>query len=593
MVDAVLRDKTRSEARNNCADSLSISRSSVMNKILRTLIWQLARANREYTKAAATVCEVNQPSLDTSRTANLWKTLVTDLSKSVDATAFVVIDGIDVIDVENDQSDLIDILKQVQTIINDRSSRLKVRILIAGTTQALDGVIESIKRDKSTTLAVPEINLEGNPQNEEPTMNQTDLALYAAERLNRTERLKGLDDQLKGRITRELAQGARGAYSRLTYLLDDLVNIQNTNQIEEVLQRANQSLRDIIASKVEALNISLSRDEIGEVNILLDWLTVAYSDLNILQCEAILSLKADGQSLGLEDRMKRKYSDIFSLNDAKQVTLRAGVEDYIASSSETSTNQLEVTRRSQIQAPEVNLVKKVLQAHFRHVFGDEDVYSRFAFEDFFQNKLGDQALRIRLVRLESLIKVAQGCLIVVCDKFNDERSSELMTYAYNWFAEHLGLVDLDNVDPVTKQDIGRKLTRVLREQALIESWWSVDRRYLTWDFVYGDYSLDLVKSIHTWLKDPNVQKGLTDMPADLEWVRSATSGDQPSTALYINVAKIMAKRWHDAEEELEWVSAFAWLCGYVTSVRWKIGSSDLTWLTTYRSRVIPWNLKIR
>ncbi len=418
-----LQDKHRGDARVVVAyyylQRESSEKSSVINRIMKTIIWQLARANREYLKAAAIVCDPSQ-GLDSSRNGHLWRKLVTDLAKSVEMTVFVVLDGIDEIDTENDRPDLIEIMQQVRHISDDKASHLKVRAFITGTKEALDSINES------TELAVPEIQLEPNPQTEEPSLNQADLELFVTDRLERAERVKRLDLELKGRITRELAKGARGAYSRLLYLLDDIVNIQNTNQIEEILERANQSLRDIIESKVAALNSSLSRDEISEVNTLLSWLTMAYEDLSVVQCEAILSLKADGQSLGLEDRIRRKYSDMFSLDDTKQITLRAGVEDYLRESNETSTNQIEALQRSQIQPSEVNLIQKVLVAHFRNVFGDEDVYTRFAFDSFFANKLGDQALRIRLIPTESAIKVAQGCLVAVCEKYNDDRSSDLL-----------------------------------------------------------------------------------------------------------------------------------------------------------------------
>lgn len=566
-----LLDKHQSDARVVVAyyylQRESSDKSSVLNKILKTLIWEVVEKNREYRRAASAVYEPGQHSIDASRTPELWKGLVTALSKKVEMTVFVVVDGIDEIDAENDQPDLIEILKQVNDMMGDNTSPLKVRLLITGTKEALDFVGESTKD------ALP-VDLEGNPETEKPPLNQGDLELYVAYKVDRADRLKDLDAQVKTRITKELAKGARGAYSSLVYLLDELANIQNTNQIDAILQRANQSLPDIIAGKIETLNTNLNKDEIGEINTLLAWLTVSHETLNTLQCEAILSLEADGQSLGLEDRIRKKYSDIFSLSEAaadepKQITLRAGVEEYLEELSKTTTSQRELALRSQIQPPEVTLVEKVLQTHFRHVFGDDDVFTRFEFRDFFQKKLGDQALRIHFVRGDSKIKVAQGCMTVVCDKFNDKRSEALLTYAFYWFIEHLGLIDINDLEPAVKQDLGRKLTRVLREEPLIEAWWPTTRMYGTKFFVFGDYAIDLLKTIHTWLKDPSIQKGLTDMPGELEWVKSMTDGDKPNFGLYSGIAKLMAKRWFAADSEDDWGAAFGWLVGFTKSV-WAI-----------------------
>jgi len=81
-----------------------------------------------------------------------------------------------------------------------------------------------------------------------------------------------------------------------------------------------------------------------------------------------------------------------------------------------------------------------------------------------------------------------------------------------------------------------------------------------------DYNLDLVGHIHKWLKDPGVQKGLTDMPSERDWVASVTAGDTPDFTVYSNVARMMARRWFDSQDEGEWGPAVAWLAGYLGSV---------------------------
>ena len=300
-------------------------------------------------------------------------------------------------DKENELPDFIDIIEQVKSISEDQNAHLKVRAFITGVHEALDPINEAVK------TALP-IDLEASPNSEEPSLNQADLELYVGDRLDRVDRLKGLDDQLKERVRTQLAKGARGAYSRLLYLLDDLVNVQNTNQIEDILERANQTLSEIIANKVNALNNSLSNDEISEVNTLLDWVYASFGVLKVGACEGVLSLKADSRSLGLEDRIRNKYFELFSVSEDKALTLRAGVEEYLEQSSESTTAPTEANRRapSAIQGAEVALVKKVLLTHFRNVFGTEDdTYTRFDFEAFFTEKLGDQAVRIRLVPTES------------------------------------------------------------------------------------------------------------------------------------------------------------------------------------------------
>jgi hypothetical protein len=338
----------------------------------------------------------------------------------------------------------------------------------------------------------------------------------------------------------------------------------------------------MVAEKVAALNKALVRDEMHELNTLVAWMYGAYNTLSVGQYEAILSLRADGRSVGLEDRIKKRYYELLSLDDKKDVRFRDGVQEFLEQMNKQSTDQTDAPQRSAaaIEAPEVALVQKVLQTHFRNVFGDGDVYARFAFDDFFEKKLGDQAVRLRLVPEESRAQVALGCLVTVCDRYEDERSGALLRYAYDWFVEHLGDVKLDETNTLTKQDIGRKLTRMLRETPLIEAWWTQERWYLTRDFLFTEYSRNLANTVHRWLKDPDVQKGLMDMPSERQWVMRVTSGDQPNFELYVNVAKVMAKRWFESPED---PNPFYWLYGYLQSVRITIVIVITKSLTNYEA----------
>ena len=146
------------------------------------------------------------------------------------------------------------------------------------------------------------------------------------------------------------------------------------------------------------------------------------------------------------------------------------------------------------------------------------------------------------------------------------------TYAYNFFVDHLENIKRDEMEPAIKQDMGRKLTRMLQEDALIEAWWAPERMYLTGWHVFSENSKSLLLLIHDFLKDPSVQRGLTDMPTERQWVAYMTSGDEPNFNLYENVAKIMARRWFgiglsyadDVTQE-----AFIWLLGWIQCVREK------------------------
>ena len=168
--------------------------------------------------------------------------------------------------------------------------------------------------------------------------------------------------------------------------------------------------------------------------------------------------------------------------------------------------------------------------------------------------------------------------MAICDRYSDPQCQDLLGYAYYWFVEHFGEVDLSQADASTKQDIGRKLSRLLQEPALIESWWAQERMYLYKFFVFGEYAQGLLKTIHTWLKDPIVLKGMSDMPNEREFVIGVTAGGSPSFDIYSKVAKIMAARWIESNDPDVWLEAFSWLRGYVSFRRDEVPNCSLVFL---------------
>ncbi|KAK3718641.1 hypothetical protein LTR37_004858 [Vermiconidia calcicola] len=303
-----------------------------MNRAIKTVIWQLPQACRQFAKEAAKVCESG---VDLNNTSNAWKRLITDSSaKGVDATLFVVLDGLDELDSEPGKP-LLSIINQIRpgtTSSVERTTSLGVRLFITGAPEVLDPLRNSIEP------SLPEINLEPAAERE-AYVNEADLVLYIEDRINRTERLQQLDDALKERIKKELAKGARGAYSRLSYLLDDLVNLQNTSQIDDILKRANQSLTEMVADMIDALNKTLTRNEVVEANVLLHWITASFGALSVSEYEAMLALGSDGQPLGLEERIRKKYTELFSLDENKLITLRDGVEEFLKQENDTLLEQ--------------------------------------------------------------------------------------------------------------------------------------------------------------------------------------------------------------------------------------------------------------
>ena len=480
-------------------------------------------------------------------------------------TFFIILDGVDDLDKET-SSPLVDIIQQIQSN-EDSDAQLSIRMFLTGIPSVLDAFKEDID------LAYPEIDLTTSPNTDQSFVNEDDLLLYTEDRLNRMDRFQDADNQelveLKGRIKAKLSEGARGDYSALDYRLDDISRSRTVRQVEEILERASESRTQEIAREISQLNDTLSKDEIREVNEILLWYSASFKYFNVKQFEAILSLKAETQSLiSLEKQIRDRYSGLFDIDEDKMVTLRTDdITEYLTQSNEQNDAKENGSGRSSnatFEEGEVSLVKRILKIHFNTVFGGEDVYQRFRFDEFFESKLGDQAVRIRLMSMDEChVRAALGCLVILCDKPDDSDYAILMDYVGEWFADHLKNIELEKTDPSIRQEIGRKLVRLLREPSLIDAWWTPDRMFMTRLFIYDDL---LHSPLYFWLKDLMVQRGMSDMPAERQWVAEVTVPDTPSIKLFCNIANVMARRWFERREDM-WSDAFFWIRGYVPQVR--------------------------
>lgn len=533
-----------------------------VNKAVKAIIWQLASARtalgREYSNLVQKACDRKS---EFGKTSDLWQILVSDIAKSLTGTFYIVLDGVDETKGE-DGRPLASIIRDV--LIPTDGSQLTIRIFLTGRPGALEFLSEG------TDAVIPQIKIEA--QHDQPSLNQEDILLYAEAKLNNMDIFKNENDEkaaLKERAKIELGKGVQGDYFALDYKLDSVEKSRNFKEVEEILKLAQESRTQAIAREIDHLNETLRPDEIREVNQLLGWDAVAQDSLTAQQYEAMLSLNAETQSLiSLEKQIRDRYSSLFDIDDSKIVTLRsADIRDYLTSEDDKKATLDDNSKAGEVvlREGEISLVKRILKKHFSSVFGGDDIYEKFAFEDFFASKLGNEAVRIRMKsKLENECAMIQDCLTVMCDHNGEDRYAELLNYCFEWWGDHLAEVieQIDEIALPTLQNVGRKLVRLLRETALIDAWWSTERMWLDQYWVYDDPPI--TAAVYKWLKHPTVHKGLADMPTEREWVVSTTADEGPSAKVLAHVAKRMAQRWFDQSTAPQ--QALYWLCGYLSQV---------------------------
>lgn len=111
--------------------------SDTINKALKAIVWQWTQAggeaSREYRKRVAKLCDAKP---DLSRTSDLWRILVLDLQKSLSATFYLILDGVDAARSEHGDP-LAIILKEMMTP-REELPQLEVRLFVTGRPSALD-----------------------------------------------------------------------------------------------------------------------------------------------------------------------------------------------------------------------------------------------------------------------------------------------------------------------------------------------------------------------------------------------------------------------------------------------------------------------
>lgn len=199
-----------------------------------------------------------------------------------------------------------------------------------------------------------------------------------------------------------------------------------------------------------------------------------------------------------------------------------------------------------LQEAEIAVMERIIKAHLVYTFGEgEDMWAKYQFDEFFEAKRGPSRAQIQLFRERAHVVIARSCLVALCDKFDEPEFARLQVYGFIYFADHLkAQIDnygLERVKPAIKHEIGRKLVRLLREQTFIDGWLEHWLDEATEPWVYEAHRAEATFS---WLKDPELQRGLQDLPAEKKWISSLTADETtPSTTILENVAKAAAKKW--------------------------------------------------
>ncbi|KAI9666754.1 MAG: hypothetical protein M1831_001529 [Alyxoria varia] len=485
-------------------------------------------------------------------------------SKRVAQKSFFLFDGIDQLDEKRTLGKRgKHFMKLLEDLMADSASAQSLRFLFTCTPTLRQEMI--LKLD-SETLDLAEANNE-------------DLGLFIDERLNNIEILQ--DDspniaQLRQDIFSTLGDNAGGDFVKVEGWLNDIESKRRIVDIREVLQSAESgdTRTDVMSREIQRLNDSLAPEDISDLNELLIWVIGGQCRYPVYQMDGALYLKngSEGSSrVPLHERISKEFSSILELEDNEgiqpsraYVKLKESLEEYFQQRSDDMKLQRSSSGGGVIQKSEVKIVKRFLNS-----VCDEELYNKFGFDEFFQQKLASDDATIYVNFEDMQIQILKRCLDVLrWDYSNDAYVSNLDGYAALYFQIHLGRVDLSLSDPDTKQQVGELLLPVLTEDGCIGKWWNQWSNTLREWWLYDENEL-YVNNVARWLSDTAVTRSENIDEDARHWAEKFKSSSSSTSNFVVleKVAEYMATQWLDGR----WTSGdngpFAFLHSYLSKLR--------------------------
>ncbi|KAI1743057.1 hypothetical protein F4680DRAFT_391582 [Xylaria scruposa] len=431
--------------------------------ISKYLLWQLAKEDKAFLRSVAHICEKTK---SFKNHQDMWMQLLLENDDRVnkDSVFFIVIDGL---------GDDIAILAQLLEKLSNNSARHRIRVLLTGKPSTFKTLrsMESVTFDK--------IGIEGS--------NGTDIELFIRARLERMDMLKDHDrpdvSEMRDRIFDTLKTKTRD-YFKLSSVLDNIA--QSSGDIGEIngyLEMAGQTGHHQLMKEIEQLNRTRSQREINEINEIIRWINSSCTWQDPGQMEAVLALRTSNESgqqtslLSLRSKISTKYS-LFSIID--------GYVDYRLPEWKESIPHKRREKGAEgssdseeIHPAEINMLK-----HYLSNVCPKDVYDKFGFEDFFNNKLSRKGNYICQDSDNADIILALRCLTCLVEQRTDT-IKRMHSYAQNHLYSHLKRTDLSLADRELRAEVGEKLVTLFTTEYGIES------------FLYLDPVSDMQESIYS------------------------------------------------------------------------------------------------
>ena len=352
-----------------------------VDMVVKTLALQLAQ-DPVYRKELSSLCD---NWVEPEDNEELISKLLGPCYRSSE-TFFLVVDGID----QADDKQLSG-LSQILNHINNRftaGQRTHVRLQLSGRAEVIQHFAAGLTYP-STVIDVA-------------SKNRSDIEIFIRDRLSSLKLLQGETEQmrnLRDEVFNSLSESARGDFVNVDLLLKEVGTKQWPAKIREVLATAEAGFQrsNTIAREVARCNDILSSQEIRDLNTLLLWVISAKRTLTVKELNAALFLENKESSLRpLHAQISDRYSAFFHVNDEENnegangysVSLSSdSIRDHFKGNQGQETDVLATTGK--VQDSEVRIIRRFLSS-----VCDQELYTKFGFDEFFTQKLGSSTTLI-------------------------------------------------------------------------------------------------------------------------------------------------------------------------------------------------------
>ncbi|KAJ5135669.1 uncharacterized protein N7515_004947 [Penicillium bovifimosum] len=516
---------------------------------LKVLAWQIVNKDVVYRKDLSSV-----KATGINQVGSLWEALFSKSYKS-DSTFFLLLDGVDLAD-KTELREFIHLLAELQAS-SATWPRFKLRILLTGRLETMNKIQNYMSEGMSMINVASE--------------NTDDMKRFITDRMDKMEILSGDSDQvlsLRREILENLATKTHGDFINVGLLLHEISEKQRPGEIRDILSRSGEKRSDTIARKIEVLNETLSADDIADLNIILTWVIFVFRPFSLSELESVLFFKTGEPSLRpLAEKITDYYASILQIKGKphpetkiispySHVTLVSdSIKEFLQDKPESDqiANPQDMDLSRDITDAEIRIVRRFLES-----VCDPQLFSKFGFDGFFQQKLQGNTARVNINADTAHLRILVTCLESIHSTATAGKTL-LQAYACFYFGDHLRQADPSLTQPQQKTALGPQLVNLFTDESIIRVWWTPQSQFHRMDWIYDDSYSEVVTK---WLQDSAVSKGFTEEQS--QWVRKLSSKSELDADILEHLVRNSARLW--LQEGMNLDGNFPVVHGFITKI---------------------------